>query len=75
MRGDRDPPALVDAHAPEAAVHPRDETAQADLADESFASVMTVEMKWEVGVNEKPPKVEMSKQLLSYTLRGLYVSM
>jgi len=41
VRGDRDPPLFVDTHALEAAVHPRDESAQAHLADEGFAAVMT----------------------------------
>lgn len=49
MWGDRDPPAFIDAHALKTAVHPCDESAQADLADEGFASVMTVESEGEVG--------------------------
>lgn len=48
MRGDGDPPALVDAHALEAAVHARDESAQADLADEGAASVVTADRQGEV---------------------------
>lgn len=43
VRGDRDPPALVDAHSLEAAVHPGDESAQAHLADEGLASVMAAD--------------------------------
>lgn len=39
--GDFDPPAFIDTHAQKTAVHPCDESAQADLADEGFASVMT----------------------------------
>lgn len=45
VRGDCDPPAFVDTHAPKAAVHPCDESAQAHLADERFASVMTANRK------------------------------
>lgn len=43
MRGDCDPPALVDTHALETPVHPCDESAQAHLADEGFATVMAAE--------------------------------
>ena len=45
VRRDCDPPALIDTHALKAAVHPGDESAQADLADEGFASVMTVDSR------------------------------
>lgn len=45
VRRDCDPPAFIDAHAVKAAVHPSDESAQAHLADEGFASVMTGDMK------------------------------
>ena len=43
--GDCDLPALVDAHALKTPVHPCDESAQAHLADEGFASVMAVDGK------------------------------
>lgn len=36
------PPALIDTHALKTSVHPCDESAQAHLADERLASVMTV---------------------------------
>lgn len=40
VRRDGDPPALVDTHALQAAIHPGDESPQAHLADEGLASVM-----------------------------------
>ena len=49
MGGDGDLSALVDAHPLKAAVHPHDETAQAHLADEGFASVMTADSEEEEG--------------------------
>lgn len=55
MWRDCDPPALVDAHALQTPVHPRDESAQADLADEGFASVMAAEgvMEMRIRVGKK----------------------
>lgn len=49
VRRDCDPPAFIDTHALKTSVHPCDESAQADLADEGFASVMTVDSKGGVG--------------------------
>lgn len=40
--GHCDPPAFIDTHALKTTVHPCDESAQADLADKGFASVVTV---------------------------------
>lgn len=49
VRGDGDPSAFVDAHALKTAVHPCDESAQAHLAGEGFASVMTADGEEEEG--------------------------
>lgn len=45
VRRDGDPPALIHTHAQETPVHPGDESAQAHLADEGFASVMAAEAR------------------------------
>lgn len=60
VRGDGDPPALVDTHSLEAAVHPGDESAQAHLADEGFASVMAVDRG--EGNEKKKEKMSFSGQ-------------
>lgn len=49
VRGDCDPPAFIHTHALKTAVHPRDEPAQAHLADEGSASVMAADGSGEVG--------------------------
>lgn len=48
MWGDYDPPAFIDTHALKTPVHPCDESAEADLTDEGFASLITVEREGEV---------------------------
>lgn len=51
VRGDGDPPALVNAHSLKPAVHPGDESAQTHLADEGLAPVMAAD-----GRKKKPRK-------------------
>lgn len=43
VRRDGDPPALIDTHALQAAIHPSDESTQAHLADEGLPSVMAAD--------------------------------
>lgn len=61
MWRDYDPPALVDTHAQQTPVHPCDESAQADLADESFVSIIAAEavMGMRMRVKNSVNKIKM----------------
>lgn len=61
MWRDYDPPALVDTHAQQTPVHPCDESAQADLADESFVSIIAAEavMEMRMRVKNSVNKIKM----------------
>lgn len=48
MWGDCDPPVFIDTHALQTTVHPCDEFAQPDLADEGPASVVAADSEAEV---------------------------
>lgn len=67
MWRDCDPPALVDTHAQQTPVHPCDESAQADLADESFASIIAAEavMEMRMRVKNSVNKIKMGCDFLN----------
>lgn len=65
MWRDCDPPALVDTHAQQTPVHPCDESAQADLADESFASIIAAEAVMEMRVKNSVNKIKMGCDFLN----------